>query len=223
MAGFGSALPPDPARTAHRDPRRLQIRARRLAAYARLLLDPPQPKRRAVRSICVLASAPATRWRQRPRTLPPRPVAAAGVAPGSGSATHDELCGDAGRRCIADRPPARELDSRPNGRRTPDRAAGGGAARCTSRRPPQHGGFLRQQQCARRERAGRKCPTARRRVRCCQDQEISRWLTARASAARARATRAPPKPLSRMPDTTEDRKAEPGSRQLQALVGQRPF
>ena len=135
------------------------------------------PKRRAVRSICVLASAPATRWRQRPRTLPPRPVAAAGVAPGSGSATHDELCGDAGRRCIADRPPARELDSRPNGRRTPDRAAGGGAARCTSRRPPQHGGFLRQQQCARRERAGRKYPTARRRVRCCQDQKISRWLT----------------------------------------------
>lgn len=34
------------------------------------------------------------------------------------------------------------------------------------------------------------------------------------------APRAPPKPLSRMPDTTAVRKAEPGSRQLQALVGQ---
>jgi hypothetical protein len=49
----------------------------------------------------------------------------------------------------------------------------------------------------------------------------SRRLTDRASAARARAARAPPKPGPRMPDTTASRKAEPGSRQLRALVGQR--
>jgi hypothetical protein len=46
-----------------------------------------------------------------------------------------------------------------------------------------------------------------------------RRITDRASAARARATRASSKPLRRMPDTTADQKREPGSRQLQALVG----
>ena len=39
---FWIGLPPAPARTAHLDPRRLQIGARRLAAHARRLLDAPQ-------------------------------------------------------------------------------------------------------------------------------------------------------------------------------------